>query len=171
MEEGGIVVSESVGEQQPEKKKRKKKMCPHGRERYRCRDCNGAGICKHGRLRSQCRDCGGGSICEHGTLRCKCRICSPENYRRRKVYEIERRYGLTKDQYLMMFEDQQNMCAIKCGTAVYPFTTTAHVDHDHATGAVRGILCAKCNKGLGTYEIPGFPDRAATYLTNPTIFK
>ena len=70
----------------------------------------------------------------------------------------------------MIFEDQQNMCAMKCGTAVYPFTPTAHVDHNHVTGAVRGILCHKCNTSLGHYEKPGFPYRAAKYLANPTIF-
>ena len=84
---------------------------------------------------------------------------------------ISRKYGLTEDQYLMMFEDQQNMCAMNCGTAVYPFTPNAHVDHDHMTGTVRGILCRDCNLGLGYYEKPNFPDRAAKYLANPTIFK
>ena len=31
--------------------------CPHGRRRYRCKECGGAGICEHGRRRSQCKDC------------------------------------------------------------------------------------------------------------------
>ena len=49
--------------------------CPHGRLRYRCKECGGAGICEHGRQRSQCKECGGGSICEHGRVRSKCKEC------------------------------------------------------------------------------------------------
>ena len=49
--------------------------CPHGRQRYRCKECGGASICEHGRVRSQCKECGGGSICEHGRQRSKCKEC------------------------------------------------------------------------------------------------
>jgi hypothetical protein len=36
--------------------------CPHGRERYKCKECGGASICEHGRRRSRCKECGGASI-------------------------------------------------------------------------------------------------------------
>ena len=36
--------------------------CPHGRQRYQCKDCGGKGICEHGRQRGQCKDCGGGHV-------------------------------------------------------------------------------------------------------------
>jgi hypothetical protein len=50
-------------------------ICPHGRQRHRCKECGGASICEHGRMRSQCKDCGGSSICEHGRQRCRCTEC------------------------------------------------------------------------------------------------
>ena len=50
-------------------------QCPHGRQRYRCKECGGVGICEHGRERSQCKECGGGGLCEHGRRRSRCKEC------------------------------------------------------------------------------------------------
>jgi len=49
-----------AGSPAPEKAKPKKAKvkCPHGRQKYLCKDCNGSGICEHGRQRAWCRDCG-----------------------------------------------------------------------------------------------------------------
>lgn len=44
----------------------------------------------------------------------------------------------------------------------------AHVDHDHATDLIRGILCSRCNQALGLLDDD--PERfaaAIAYLTNP----
>ena len=49
--------------------------CPHGRQRFHCKECGGSGICEHGRQRSQCKECGGSQICEHGRERSKCKEC------------------------------------------------------------------------------------------------
>lgn len=61
-------------------------------------------------------------------------------------------YGITLEEYNRLSIRQNGVCAV-CGTFQ---PTKAHsrlcVDHDHDTGKVRGLLCSKCNIGLGIYE-------------------
>lgn len=72
---------------------------------------------------------------------------------------IRRKYGLTPEQYADLLERQGGTCAI-C-----PRTTPLHVDHDHDTGAVRGILCGPCNRGVGLLgDDPNTLRAAAHYL-------
>lgn len=57
---------------------------------------------------------------------------------------------------------QNGVCAI-CGSA--PNGHPLHVDHDHTTGAVRGLLCQQCNTGLGNFRDDiALLDRAMQYL-------
>lgn len=55
-------------------------------------------------------------------------------------------YGISLDDYNTMLESQLGRCAI-CGD--FPGTKMLSVDHDHATGKVRGLLCNGCNTRLG----------------------
>jgi hypothetical protein len=64
-------------------------------------------------------------------------------------YSIKRRYGLTVQQYEAMLIDQSHRCAI-CKTNKCLTGRNLSVDHCHTTGKVRGLLCAKCNKGIGS---------------------
>jgi Recombination endonuclease VII len=51
------------------------------------------------------------------------------------------------------------------GCAICGETKDLHIDHNHATGAVRAALCAKHNKGLGHFEDnPEYLRKAADYL-------
>jgi 23S rRNA G2069 N7-methylase RlmK/C1962 C5-methylase RlmI len=60
--------------------------------------------------------------------------------------------GLTLDKFHSILERQDFGCAI-CGVDVVSVRQkTVHIDHDHETGKVRGILCAKCNTGLGKLD-------------------
>jgi hypothetical protein len=74
-----------------------------------------------------------------------------------------RKYGMTLADYERMFEAQGGVCAI-CGEA-RPEERTLHVDHDHATGVIRGLLCFRCNNALGDFrEEYELFRRAAEYL-------
>lgn len=72
-----------------------------------------------------------------------------------KAREAARRlaaYGLTRAEYEGLVTRQQNRCAI-CRTATPGGKGEAwHIDHDHATGVVRGLLCHACNTGLGSFR-------------------
>ena len=74
-----------------------------------------------------------------------------------------RRYGLSYEEWLKMWVCQDGDCAI-CGE---PFAqhSDAHVDHNHDTGEIRGLLCRKCNPGLGNFnDDPKLMIKAIKYL-------
>ena len=74
-------------------------------------------------------------------------------------YHLIRRYGITEDDFDEMFAEQDGLCAI-CREA-----KAEHVDHDHATGKVRGLLCFNCNGALGQFRDRTDPMiRAVGYL-------
>jgi len=58
------------------------------------------------------------------------------------------RYGLTPEDYDRLLRDQNGVCVI-CGRP--PQRKRLHVDHDHETGVVRGLLCYRCNTGIGLF--------------------
>jgi hypothetical protein len=62
---------------------------------------------------------------------------------------LKRSYGITPERYDEMLREQRGGCAI-CGKR--PGDIPLHVDHDHATGEVRGLLCVGCNNGLGLFD-------------------
>lgn len=67
----------------------------------------------------------------------------------RKSY-LKRRYGLTLEQYDEMLAAQGGVCAI-CRKP-RPEERTLHIDHDHQTGKIRGLLCFRCNNALGDFD-------------------
>lgn len=60
------------------------------------------------------------------------------------------RYGLTPEQYWALYEAQGGVCHI-CRRATGKVRRLA-VDHDHATGYVRGLLCKPCNSVLAHFR-------------------
>lgn len=70
--------------------------------------------------------------------------------------QLIRFYGIDFHDWANMFEAQKGICPL-CRNALL-FNHSTHVDHDHATGRVRGLLCHHCNLLLG--HIRG--DRAST---------
>jgi hypothetical protein len=72
---------------------------------------------------------------------------------------LSRRYGITAEEADYLLEQQGGLCAI-CKAA-----PANHVDHDHATGVVRALLCFNCNGGLGQFkDNPGLLHAAAYYV-------
>ncbi len=63
---------------------------------------------------------------------------------------LKRRFGLTLEQYDDMLRSQGGGCAL-CKRPARP-GKALHVDHDHETGRVRGLLCFTCNNALGDFE-------------------
>lgn len=78
-------------------------------------------------------------------------------------------FGLTLEDFCRLFENQEGLCAIcsclmKRG-GVGRDANTAVVDHCHATGTIRGLLCRKCNSGIGFLRDDlRIVKNAATYL-------
>lgn len=78
-----------------------------------------------------------------------------------RVREAERRqtYGITPEEFARLFEQQAGRCKI-CRQR-----DADCVDHDHATGRVRALLCMHCNAGLGLLrDSPALLRAAAAYL-------
>lgn len=69
----------------------------------------------------------------------------PQDRRRRGwAYQIWYYYGLTAEDYAILWNRQNGCCAI-CEKPMRDGTGGAGVDHNHKTGKVRGILCTHCN--------------------------
>ena len=90
-------------------------------------------------------------------------------YLRRKLSgrrnDILKKFGINSAEYQKQLEMQGGGCAI-CGKQE---TTLGKkylaVDHHHATGKVRGLLCGSCNKGLGHFQDnPALLSEAVLYL-------
>jgi hypothetical protein len=74
-----------------------------------------------------------------------------ENSHRRKFYVLKYATGLTKNQYERLLCLQDNKCHI-CKRDLSQLTKNLSVDHCHSTMIVRGLLCNKCNFGLGYFN-------------------
>lgn len=78
---------------------------------------------------------------------------------RRRRTQLKHRYGLTPEDVDGMLAAQGGRCAICRSVPTRPV-----VDHDHTTGAVRGILCHGCNIKLPAAEDTAFLSKARAYL-------
>ena len=65
----------------------------------------------------------------------------------RKWY-LKTTYGLTPEQYENLYNDSDGRCYICKEEKEYYL----HVDHNHKTGEVRGLLCNHCNRGIGIFK-------------------
>lgn len=78
----------------------------------------------------------------------------PEHKVRARNAHLINKYGITIHDYEVLLKKQNGVCAI-CGGLAYKKNgdvKTLHVDHDHTTGKVRGLLCSDCNTALGGFK-------------------
>lgn len=90
-----------------------------------------------------------------------CKICRADIERR---YKYKERYGITPEQFDKLLKKQKGKCAT-CGLPARDRHGRFHVDHDHETGTVRGLLCYQCNIVLGLVkDDPKVLRNLATYV-------
>lgn len=120
--------------------------------------------------RNLCRKCYENWLCENNPIylekrRERCRTYRNNNLEEIKKYDrkrnkirqekqdfrdsrknqwLKRAYGITYDDFLLILDYQQYKCAI-CEQALKDGDRFLHVDHNHTTGKVRGLLCSQCN--------------------------
>jgi len=70
-------------------------------------------------------------------------------------FDLRRKYGVTLEWYRETLSKQNNVCAI-CKqpekAVIKGKVISMPVDHCHKTGKARGLLCTKCNRGLGLFD-------------------
>ncbi len=105
-------------------------------------------------------------------MQARCRIFRQENKERMRQQSKDnaliRLYGITRQEYNAMLASQNGLCAI-CNKSeskiIFGKQIQLAIDHDHATGQVRVLLCGACNSGLGSLnDNPDLLRKAADYL-------
>jgi hypothetical protein len=126
-----------------------------------------------GTLKPACKDCGSTTrkLSRPGP---RCATCLRDLKKAQKRASharwILRTYGLTIEQYEALYEAQGGVCYL-CQRATGK-TRRLAVDHDHATGYVRGLLCKPCNSMLAHLrDDPIAFMRSARYLQYPIAHK
>ena len=93
-----------------------------------------------------------------------------EYVKRYKTYNKNmkfKRYGISEEEYNHFLEEQKQKCGMCQKLLNKEKPRSIHIDHSHATGKVRGILCDGCNLFLGRIESGTYLQRveqAQTYL-------
>lgn len=127
-----------------------------------CRDC---GETKPARQMSARRDAG--NICKQclSARTAAWKAANPETFAEQQWRShLRKRYGITVEQHAAKLAEQEHRCAI-CREAFDEDRRQPRIDHSHATGAFRGVLCHACNVSLGLFgDDPDRLRRAADYL-------
>lgn len=126
----------------------------------------------------RCRKCGGTDWYKlPSDPRPRCRTCrkrssaawvkrnAKQHARKNRSARIQKKYGISLADYERMLAQQKGRCAI-CGDP--PGKNRLAVDHNHQTGAVRGLLCVRCNTSLERVELLGWLTSATMYLNRHT---
>lgn len=93
---------------------------------------------------------------------------------RMRIDQLRLKYGLSWNDYLELIEKQSGRCAVctRVPSGTKKKHVTLHVDHDHATGHIRGLLCDTCNRGMGLLgDDATMLRRAAEYLDSHAAYR
>ncbi len=86
------------------------------------------------------------------------RSCCKKCSNRQRHYRKHQQFNISQEQYKAMWISQKGKCII-CGLQAYC------LDHNHKTGKIRGLLCYRCNIGIGFFkDNPNLLNKAAKYL-------
>ena len=118
---------------------------------------------------SQCRACRKAYATRNRKVlaeKAKIYYARPEVKERYRSWQMQREYGISSEERDNLAKSQDWKCAI----CKWPEGDgRLHVDHDHFTGKVRGLLCGKCNRGIGMFsDNPLILAEAISYLTGET---
>lgn len=111
------------------------------------------------------------------------KIENPEAYRKRTVasnrkreedgsrrnWHLKRMFGITQTDYNALLSRQDEGCGI-CKSKFLATKRSFNVDHDHVTKEVRGLLCHRCNMGIGYFlDSIGLLQNAIQYLSKVKV--
>jgi hypothetical protein len=122
-----------------------------------------------------------GTPCKHGhgvlrylssgqCVTCAKALAQKRTPDRRRKQDLKRRYGVTPQEFERLVQLQASVCLI-CGrgSAAKRRRKFFCVDHDHDSGRIRGLLCNRCNTGLGHFnDDPRLLLKAAAYFDRPS---
>ena len=130
----------------------------HAQQRHKNRPLTEGPLAPTNAEKTHCR--WGHEYVVHGRVKADgARMCVPCH----RESTLMRTYGFARGQYDAMHAKQGGCCVI-CRRKLEE-GKNLHVDHDHATGVVRGLLCTSCNNGLGRFDDdPALFDVAAAYI-------
>lgn len=97
--------------------------------------------------------------------KCKAEAKAGANPALQRKNRIQAQYGLSPSDYDALLEAQSYQCKICMYPHIEEKQKRLHVDHCHATNRVRGLLCSRCNRGIGHFrDKPSLLTAASKYL-------
>lgn len=97
-----------------------------------------------GSLRSYCKDCGN-AMNREWRFKNKEKVKN-QNKKHQTTFKLKHIYKIDSEELYSLIEKSNNMCMI-CSKE-----EKLYIDHNHDTNKVRGLLCSKCNLGLGHFN-------------------
>lgn len=129
------------------------KICPHCKIEKSISDYHKDKKNKDG-LASSCKDCRN-KMAQSWYHNLVAKKWNKQHIERARKNQLKAKYNITIEDYDKMFMQQNGVCAV-CGKTEssknqYGLRRLS-VDHNHKTGKVRGLLCAKCNQAIGLFD-------------------